>query len=222
MSRERDFTPALGHALLTPLYDSAIAVTTREGRWRAALVAQIRPRAGDVILDVGCGTGSLAVFLKKAAPAATMIGLDPDADVLDRARAKAARANVDVEFVQGFAADAARFSSRRVTKVVSSLVFHQTPLAEKEAGLRAMFEALQPNGAMHIADYGLQRTPLMRALFRQVQRLDGFENTTPNAEGILPALMVKAGFEAVQETAVIPTPNGSISLYRGDRAATAG
>jgi len=51
---------------------------------------------------------------------------------------------------------------RGVTKVLSSLVFHQVPLAEKRAGLAAIHETLQPGGSLHVADYGLQRTAKMR------------------------------------------------------------
>jgi len=217
MTGEVSFTPALGHAALTPLYDAAIALMTREGRWRRALLQQVAPRDGETILDVGCGTGTFALMLKRAAPNARIIGLDPDPAVLARAAAKASRAGLDFEFVQGFARDAARVAGIRLNKIVSSLVFHQTPMDEKRAGLRAIHAALAPSGQLHIADYGLQRTPLMRALFKQIQRLDGFENTTPNARGILPTLMGEAGFAAVEERGVIPTPTGSLSLYFAQR-----
>lgn len=106
----------------------------------------------------------------------------------------------------------------RVTKAVSSLVFHQVPLAEKAAGLRAMHAVLGAGGEVHVADYGQQRTRLMRALFRVVQTLDGYENTTPNARGVLPELMREAGLREVRETLVVPTATGSISLYFGAAA----
>ncbi|HEX8900652.1 class I SAM-dependent methyltransferase [Vitreimonas sp.] len=217
MTGERSFTPALGHAALTPLYDSAIALMTREQRWRERLLQQISPHARDVIVDVGCGTGTLALMIKRATPAATVIGLDPDPEVLSRARLRAQRAGLAIEFEQGFARDVARFANRGVTKVVSSLVFHQVPMDEKRAALGAMRTMLQTHGEAHIADYGLQRTALMRALFAQVQMLDGKENTTPNAQGVLTQLMTEAGFANVVETAVIATPTGSISLYRAVR-----
>ena len=57
------FTPALGRSSLTALYDLAIRILTRETTWRAALVQHIAPRPGAKILDVGCGTGSLATRL---------------------------------------------------------------------------------------------------------------------------------------------------------------
>ena len=214
----QDFTPALGHAALTPLYDLAIAVLTREGKWRRALVNQIAPCASDRILDVGCGTGSLALMLKRRSPPALVVGLDPDADVLQRARRKMVKSGVEVAFSQGFARDAGQVLPAGATKAVSSLVFHQVPLEEKRAGLDAMYKSLVAGGEVHIADYGLQRTPMMRALFKQIQRLDGYENTTPNAHGILPQLMSKAGFVDVEERSVIPTPTGSISLYFGRKS----
>lgn len=215
---DHKFTPALGHAMLTPVYDAAIALLTREGRWRNDLVQQIAPNSTDVIVDVGCGTGTLAVMLKSAAPSATIIGLDPDPAALDLARAKAKRAGARIIFELGFANEVHGLADRGVTKAVSSLVFHQTPMSEKRAGLLAMHDVLIPNGELHVADYGLQRTHLMRALFRQVQRLDGMDNTTPNAQGILPTLMVEVGFDDVTERGVVPTPTGSISLYSARRS----
>jgi len=78
---------------------------------------------------------------------------------------------------------------RGVTKVLSSLVFHQVPLDEKRAGLAAIHETLPPGGSLHVADYGLQRTAKMRKRFRLVQKGDGFDNTEPYAQGILPELV---------------------------------
>ena len=220
MPSDMSYTPAAGHHWLTPFYDFGVAALTREHRWRSALTAQVRPRAGDVIVDVGCGTGSLLTRLGKAAPSAKLIGIDPDPDVLARARNRLSVAGLSVEMKIGFARQAAELLvGKRPTKIVSSLVFHQVPMEEKVAAFGAIYAALGAGGEVHIADYDLQRTPLMRALFRAIiQNLDGRVNTEPNARGILPELMHAAGFRSVKETLVIPTLSGSISLYRGVRA----
>ena len=54
----------------------------------------------------------------------------------------------------------------------------------------------------------------MRALFWLVQHVDGYETTQPNADGILPLLMLEAGFGAIEEPIAFSTPTGMISLYR--------
>ena len=99
---DKEFTPALGYAFLTPLYDLAIALLTREKVWRGTLVTQVNPMPDDRILDVGCGTGALAIRLKFIESSSEIIGLDPDPDVLLRARNKATRKGVDVNWKQGF------------------------------------------------------------------------------------------------------------------------
>lgn len=80
------FTPALGHSALTPLYDAAIAVPTREHVWRSRMIETLALRAGERLLDVGCGTGSLLLTLSGHARGASLTGLDPDREVLERAR----------------------------------------------------------------------------------------------------------------------------------------
>jgi SAM-dependent methyltransferase len=213
-----EFTPALGRRGLTGLYDAAIALMTRETVWREALVAQLAPRDGEIIVDVGCGTGTLAILIKAAAPGADMIGIDPDPEVLDLARRKALADMADVKFREGFAGEVADLIGRNgADRIVSSLVFHQVPIDGKRAGLASIYAALRPGGELHIADYGWQRTPWMRLLFRQVQALDGVENTRLNAAGGLPDLIAAAGFEGVEERAVIAPPTGSISLYRAGK-----
>ena len=214
----RPYVPALGRPELTGLYDHVVALVTRERVWRAAFLALVDPRPGETILDVGCGTGAFAVMLKTACPAARIIGVDPDPAILALAAAKARKAGVEIEWRQALGDRLAAVAPLgSANKVVSSLVLHQCPQPMKQAILDAMHDALKPGGAMVVADYGLQRTVLMRLLFRLVQMVDGFDLTTPNAKGVLPSLMAQAGFAAVEERRVIPTPTGSLSLYTANR-----
>ena len=76
-----------------------------------------------------------------------------------------------------------------------------------------MYAVLKPGGKLVIADFGQQRTLLMRAAFRIVQLADGKQDTQPNADGIIPVLMQETGFIEVREVHVVATIAGSISIY---------
>ena len=76
--KEREFTPPLGKSWLTPFYDRAIAVFTRERRWRRAIVEKAALLPGDKVIDVGCGTGTLLRALMANCPEAGFIGVEPD------------------------------------------------------------------------------------------------------------------------------------------------
>jgi len=69
------------------------------------LVEELELKAGDSILDVGCGTGRHAIELAKRGY--TVTGLDLSAEMLARAAAKAEAENVKAEWVR---ADATQFA----------------------------------------------------------------------------------------------------------------
>ena len=162
---EPTFTPAAGRFAPTRLYDPVVALT-RERLWRALTAMYVAPRAGDLIADVGCGTGSLAVILSRVEPRAQIIGLDPDPEVLALAQGKAAAAGADVDWRLSMGdALTEPLGERSVDTVVSSLVLHQCPLPMKRAVLASMYSVLRPGGKVVIADFGRQRTTLMRLAF---------------------------------------------------------
>ena len=214
---DQSFTPALGRLGSLGIYDRAIHLLTREQVWRAALLRQVAPRAGELILDVGCGTGTFAIMLKRLCPAARIVALDPDSDVLRIASRKGMEAGVSIEWRQGFATDAEALGAT-ADKAVSSLVFHQVPMAGKRAGIAAMFAAVRQGGEVHIADYASQRG-IMRALFRlTVQQIDGLADTQPNADGALEAILGDQCGAPVEATRVISTSTGAISLFKVQKA----
>lgn len=207
------FTPALGYSSLTGLYDRAVRLLTRERRWRSLLLEQVSPQPGETIVDVGCGTGTFAIMLKLHCPQCHVVGIDPDPDALAIAQAKAATAQADIEWRQGFASSLVG-PDQRFDKAVSSLVFHQVPVTEKRAAISAMARSLAGGGEIHVADYSRQHGILMRSLFRIVQNLDGYQNTQPNADGILEDILSAEALEKVVPTCIVRTPTGAISLYR--------
>ncbi|MFG2623031.1 class I SAM-dependent methyltransferase [Streptomyces sp. NPDC048507] len=214
----RPFTPAAGRFAPTGLYDP-VAALLRERLWRGVFAMHVAPRPGEVIVDVGCGTGSQSLLLHRIEPAARVIGVDPDPRVLAVARRKARAAGASVEWRRGMGDEVADLlGAGSADTAVSSLVLHQCPLAMKRAVLADLHTLLRPGGRLVLADYGLQRTRLMRAAFRVVQLADGRSDTQPNADGILPSLITAAGFDGVRKAEVVSTVTGSISVYVARRA----
>ena len=216
-----DYVPALGFSALTPLYDAMLGLATREPIWRSALAKQVAPMKGETIVDVGCGTGTLAIMLKRRAPGARVVGIDPDPAVLDIAARKAREADLEVEWRRGFARDAALLGAGVADKIVSSLVFHQVPTLEKRAGVAAMFDAVRAGDEVHIADYARQ-TGASRLLFTVIGLLDGFANTRPNADGAVEELLSLATGSPIQARRVVPTITGAISLFACTRPLSTG
>jgi ubiquinone/menaquinone biosynthesis C-methylase UbiE len=214
MTEQDHYVPALGRPELTRLYDGVLALVARERRWRAMLLDALQPRDGELIVDVGCGTGSQAIAIKTRCPGARLVGIDPDPAVLDIARAKARAAGVEIDWIQGFGgAIDGLVGQGAADAVISSLVLHQCDVSVKGDILGAMARLGRPGARILIADYGLQRGGLMRLLFRMVQAVDGWERTEFNARGGLPGLMSAQGLSEVIEREWIATLTGSISLY---------
>ncbi len=83
-----EFTPLLGKSFLTPLYDRAIGLFTREHLWRQRIVEELHLVPGDRVIDVGSGTGTLLKALMTDCPEAGLIGVEPDQEALALARRK--------------------------------------------------------------------------------------------------------------------------------------
>ena len=71
-----EYIPALSYRFLTPFYDFIQRYIVRDVRYKARLIEQAKIEAGQQVLDLGCGTGTLAIMAKQAQPSAEVFGLD--------------------------------------------------------------------------------------------------------------------------------------------------
>ena len=213
----RTFTPALGKGWLTPFYDAAIALLTREEAWRGALVRAAALVPDDKVIDVGSGTGSFLRELMASCPPTDLAGVEPDPDALAIARRKFGDASDLIRWHNGFLDTLSLPKGWRPNKIVSSLVLHQVPLKQKRLILEQISALLAPGGMVLIADYMHQESPLMRKLFRiTVQQLDGREDTQPNADGMIERHLQDI-FESTECLQVFQTATGAISLWRATK-----
>lgn len=148
---QRDFLPAAGHDLFLPLYDPLVRFMGFD-RSRQELISQANVKPDHQILDIGCGTGTFVVLLKRQFPAAEVIGLDPDPKALRRAQNKVARAAVSVQLDRGFS-DELPYENGSFDRVFSSFMFHHLDEQEREKTLKEVSRVLRPRGSFHLLDF---------------------------------------------------------------------
>ena len=123
----------------------------RELRQRTVTLARLQP--GDAVLDVGCGTGTLAMEVaRRVGHAGRVAGVDPGIQQIARARAKAARRHLPIEFQIGVI-EQLPFPDSTFDVVFSTLMMHHLPDGLKRQGLAEIARVLKPGGRLVIADF---------------------------------------------------------------------
>jgi ubiquinone/menaquinone biosynthesis C-methylase UbiE len=213
---QQPYIPALKYHALTGLYDAVVQLTTREVMFKTELVNFAAPQAGEHVLDVGCGTGTLTYLLAEREPTLRIMGLDADPMQLKSATKKVAAISNQISFQQGYAQ---QLPDKTLTFdiVVSSLFFHHLTTHQKRQALAEILRVLKPGGRLHIADWGKPSSGIQRLMFFIVQLLDGFDTTRDSVEGNLPNLMKEAGFADVENSRFVPTFLGTVQLFQAKK-----
>jgi ubiquinone/menaquinone biosynthesis C-methylase UbiE len=208
----QSFIPALGSHWLTPFYDG-LSWLVGEQTIKRDLVRQARITPGHDVLDLGCGTGTLALLVKAMHPDARMAGVDIDPRILAIARAKIAAAGVDIRLVEG-SATAPPLPDASCDRVLSTLMLHHLTTPQKREALAAVRRLLRPGGELHVADWGKPQNALMALASLSFRWFDGDETTGANLRGELPSLIAAAGFRDVVETERRMSPLGTVAFIR--------
>lgn len=136
-------------------YDLVVWLLTlgRERRFRERLLAPARLQAGESVLDVGCGTGTLAIAAKRrVGSTGAVYGVDASPAMIDRARKKAKKARSDVTFENGLA-ESLTFPDGRFDVVLSTVMLHHLPRQVREQSVREMRRVLRPGGRLLVVDF---------------------------------------------------------------------
>ena len=211
MKKNAKYIPALRFNWLTRFYDFLISKFLREKEWKELLIASIVKHRPQKILDVGCGTATLTIMLQKEFPEASVTGIDGDSKILAIADKKIQEAKLNINLKEALSFKLP-FADNQFDVVVSSLMLHHLSDDDKQKTLHEIIRVLKPSGHFVIADWGKPNSIFIRWLFYIVQLLDGFATTNSNVKGLLPSMIIDAGFVAVKELQRIPTILGSISI----------
>lgn len=210
--KQSQFIPALRYDWLTKLYDPLIRLTTRETAFKRRLVEVAHVQSKHRVLDLGCGTGTLALLILRTQVVAEVFGVDADDKVLKIAQGKAINSGSHLLLNAGMVFELP-YAPNQFDRVFSSLLFHHLTQEAKQRTLQETLRVLKPGGQLCVADWGKPTNRLMRMLFFLVQLLDGFATTTDNLNGLLPSMMRDAGFTEVREFGRFNTLFGTLRLH---------
>jgi ubiquinone/menaquinone biosynthesis C-methylase UbiE len=180
-------------------------LATKMSGGRDTLLDLAAPQAGEVVLDVGCGTGTLALAAAARVPSADVTGIDASPEMIDRARRKAAKQGSGVEF-RVDVIESLPFADATFDLVTSSLMLHHLPTDLKRRGLAEVRRVLKPGGRFVVMDFARESHSRMGHLLSVLGRRRGPATT----DGLID-MLTAAGFT---DTDVIATRHANLAFIR--------
>lgn len=180
------------------LMGSFVDTVLFRGQWqqlRQKTMSMARIQPGEQVLDVGCGTGTLALEVaRRVGRAGRVTGIDPSREQIAHARSKAARRNMPVDFQIGVI-EHLPFPDQTFDVVLSTLMMHHLPAPLKRQGLSEIARVLKPGGRLIIADFKPKQERK-----GQAARFHAGGSSMQN----LAAMVVDAGFESLETEEMRP------------------
>lgn len=185
------------NAALAQTYDSSSDFQYEHGK---RLVAQLELKRGERVLDVGAGTGRLALHLAElVGPEGEVVAADPLDDRLALARSRAAG---NLRVVHARAEDLSAFPADHFDAVVLNSVMHW--IADQNTALQQIQRVLKPGGRLALNSADPDRPHDYVVLLAEALRRRGVVDPVGlvpphrvNATDLL-ALLEQAGFERIQ------------------------
>ncbi|HUY68949.1 MAG TPA: methyltransferase domain-containing protein [Alphaproteobacteria bacterium] len=136
-------------------YDFLVWIFTRGGEitFRKMIMGKAELQLGETVLDIGCGTGSLAIAAKrKIGPAGSMHGIDASPQMIARAKKKAKSAGVDVSFKVALVQELP-FADGHFDVVLSTMMFHHLSRTARQQCATQIKRVLKPGGKVLVVDF---------------------------------------------------------------------
>ncbi len=186
-----------GIVLHSPLiYDLTVwfAFLGKERRFREKVLQLAHIATGEAVLDVGCGTGTLAIAAKRrVGPAGSVCGVDASPEMLARAEKKARAGGTDVLFKMGVA-EKLPFVDASFNLVMCTVMLHHLPQKARQQCAREIRRVVKPDGRVLAVDFegfSDQKRSLLshfhrphgHVRVRDIERLLGEAGLTPIESG---------------------------------------
>lgn len=158
-------------------------------------IATAHLRPGEMVVDLGCGGGiDVLLAAKKLGPTGRAIGIDMTPEMIERARANAARAGAANAEFHLAKLEATGLPENSVDCLISNCVINLS--TDKPAAFREMFRVLKPGGRVAVSDIALKQ-PLPPEL---AANIEAFVGCIAGAIEIADyeRLLAEAGFQNVQ------------------------
>jgi demethylmenaquinone methyltransferase / 2-methoxy-6-polyprenyl-1,4-benzoquinol methylase len=158
---------------VAPRYDLANTVFSlgQDKAWRRAAARAARLAAGEVAVDVACGTGALTRELQAMAPGAVVVGVDFSHGMLARARpaggAPFAPPDPPEPGLRLAAADALALPLADASVDVVTIAFGLRNLPEPGQGLLEFRRVLRPGGRLVVCEFSQPVVPVFREVYRR-------------------------------------------------------
>ena len=169
-------------------------------------------RATHRVLDIGCGTGSFLIQIKRTYPNVDAVGLDPDPRALARARRKGKRAGLAFQLDQGFA-DELPYPDGVFDRVFSSFMFHHLADDERVTTLREVRRVLKPGARFHLMDFAKADSMSAGRVARWVHSSSRLKD---NSDERILSLMRQAGLADPKRVAGRTLLVGDIAYYQAN------
>lgn len=198
--------------------------------WKKKAVEYTRLYAGDLALDLACGSCDITEYLLDSQPKAHVVASDPNPHMMTKGRDRLLDLGIhqSVSFVRNYA-ERLPFIDAAFNLVICAFGFRN--FTDPQTGLKEMYRVLKPGGQIVILEFSQPKAGVISQLYRGYasiipeigqwvsQRKDSYRYLIESIEKQTPPNIVEqqlqsAGFTAIRTTQML---SGLVCIFRGIR-----